>query len=131
MLAALTQSVAVPFLLPFTARPPRLGRQLLRLAAALPAAPFVAAYDGLASCVRAYSVHQLRAFAAQASTPDYQFVVRESPRRLLGLCPFRLRWIEGMPKAPDSGPGAGEAQQIEVAVQLKAHAPAVLGSKEV
>ncbi|KAI8465841.1 MAG: hypothetical protein J3K34DRAFT_525018 [Monoraphidium minutum] len=107
MLAALAQAVAVPFLLPFLARPPAAARQAARLLAALPAAPLVVAYDGFMSCLRAYSIPELRAFAAAASTPDYVFSVGAAPRRLAGLEPFRLTWIEGAPAGMAGGAGAG------------------------
>lgn len=97
VLAAVVQGVLVPFLLPFSVRPPRVGRQLARVVAALPAAPFVVAWDGFASCMRAYSVGELRAMAAEASTADYRFVFGQAPRRWLGMWPFRLTWIEGAP----------------------------------
>ncbi|GBF96174.1 hypothetical protein Rsub_08922 [Raphidocelis subcapitata] len=109
VLAVVLQALAVPFVLPFAARRPNVAGKLGRLLVALPAAPFAVAWDGFASCMRAYSMAELRAFAAAASTPDYKFAAREAPSRWLGLKPFRLRWIEGAPVRADGGASRGSS----------------------
>ena len=95
----LTMSVIafVPFavlaLIPFT----HPGPARLALTYALPVIPLVTGWDGMASCLRAYSLQELRALADSVATEGYRFTVGRTPWRLPGL---RVTWLVGEPIAP-------------------------------
>lgn len=86
-----TVPLAVLALTPFT------QPSALRLAFtyALPVIPLATGWDGFASCLRAYSVKELRALADTVTVDGYSFRVGQSERR--GLVPMRVTWLIGEP----------------------------------
>ncbi len=82
--------LAVLALAPFS-RPTALQ---LALTYALPVIPLATGWDGLASCMRAYSLDELRALAAEVKTDRYRFTVGRTPR---GRLPIRVTWLIGEP----------------------------------
>jgi hypothetical protein len=83
--------LAVLALTPFT------QPSALRLAFtyALPIIPLATGWDGFASCLRAYSVDELRALADDVKTDGYSFRVGQSERS--GLVAMRVTWLIGEP----------------------------------
>jgi hypothetical protein len=61
----------------------------------VPVVPAVLLIDGLISCLRAYSLADLRAMTARASSPDYEWQVGEESSALL---PLRVTYLVGCPK---------------------------------
>ncbi|HEY4221059.1 MAG TPA: hypothetical protein VGO62_06945, partial [Myxococcota bacterium] len=62
----------------------------------VPVIPLVTGWDGFASCMRAYSLVELRALAdsVEREVPGYRFSVGRTRRRLPGL---RVTWLVGEP----------------------------------
>jgi len=61
----------------------------------IPVVPAVLLIDGLISCLRAYSLADLRAMTAHASNPDYEWQVGEEWSAHL---PLRVTYLVGCPK---------------------------------
>lgn len=83
--------LAVLALTPFT------EPSLMRLAFtyAVPIIPLATGWDGFASCMRAYSVDELRALADQVQVDGYSFRVGQSERGIAP--PMRVTWLLGEP----------------------------------
>jgi hypothetical protein len=79
-------------LTPFV-RPLSLSRLVLTYG--LPLVPTLCAWDGFASCLRAYSVPELRELVAGLSGPDYRFEITQqrSP-----YTPLRVTALVGLPR---------------------------------
>lgn len=84
--------LAVLALVPFT-RPDALR---LALTYALPIIPAITGWDGMASCLRAYSVEELEQLAASITVDGYRFRVGQQARR--GLTQLRVTWLVGEPE---------------------------------
>jgi hypothetical protein len=61
----------------------------------IPVVPAVLLIDGLISCLRAYSLADLRAMTACVSNPDYEWQIGEESSALL---PLRVTYLVGFPK---------------------------------
>lgn len=61
----------------------------------IPVVPAVLLIDGLISCLRAYSLADLRAMTASVSNPDYEWQIGEESSALL---PLRVTYLVGCPK---------------------------------
>lgn len=61
----------------------------------IPVVPAVLFIDGLISCMRAYSLADLRAMTACASNPNYEWQIGEETSALL---PLRVTYLVGCPK---------------------------------
>jgi len=61
----------------------------------IPVVPAVLLIDGLISCLRTYSLADLRAMAARVSNPDYEWQVGEEWSAHL---PLRVTYLVGCPK---------------------------------
>lgn len=85
--------LAVLALTPFT-RPNALR---LALTYAVPVIPLATGWDGFASCLRAYSVEELRALADSVHADGYSFRVGQSERHV--ILPMRVTWLIGEPQA--------------------------------
>jgi hypothetical protein len=81
---------AVLVLAPFT----RLTAATALLTYLVPIIPLLTGWDGICSCLRAYSVDELRALVSDIDVDGYRFTVGRSPRRLPGL---RTTWLVGEP----------------------------------
>ena len=60
----------------------------------IPVIPFVLFFDGLISCLRAYSLAQLREMTSGLATGDYRWDIGE---RSGGLLPLRITYLMGCP----------------------------------
>jgi hypothetical protein len=67
----------------------------LALTYAVPIIPLATGWDGFASCLRSYSVDELRALADTVHVDGYSFRVGQSERG--GLVPMRVTWLIGEP----------------------------------
>lgn len=67
----------------------------LALTYALPIIPAATGWDGIASCMRAYSRAELQELAQDVATSGYGFTVGEAARGF--PVPLRVRWIVGEP----------------------------------
>jgi hypothetical protein len=81
---------AVLVLAPFT----RLTAATFLLTYVVPLIPLLTGWDGIASCLRAYSVDELHALVKDIDVDGYRFTVGQSRRRLPGL---RTTWLVGEP----------------------------------
>jgi hypothetical protein len=61
----------------------------------IPVVPAVLFIDGLISCLRAYSLADLRAMSARVSNPDYEWQIGEESSAFL---PLRVTYLVGCPK---------------------------------
>jgi hypothetical protein len=61
----------------------------------IPVVPAVLLIDGLISCLRAYSLADLRAMTACASNPDYEWQIGEESSAFL---PLQVTYLVGCPK---------------------------------
>lgn len=89
--AVATVPLAFPALLPFV-RP--LSPLALALTYGVPALPAVTLWDGIASCLRAYSIEELEEMVEGLQRPDYRFRVE---RRRIPCRPVYLTSVVGMP----------------------------------
>lgn len=89
--------LAVLGLMPWT----RPNAHRLALTYVLPVIPAVTGWDGIASCLRAYSLPELVELARDAETEHYRFTVGQGARGV--PVPLRLSWIVGEPSGPASG----------------------------
>lgn len=69
-------------------------RRRLALTYALPVIPLASGWDGVASCLRAYSLDELEDLAASMKVPGYRFSVGRARR---GAIPLRVTWLVGEP----------------------------------
>jgi hypothetical protein len=83
--------LAVLALIPLT-RPDPLR---LALTYALPVIPLATGWDGLASCMRAYSPAELEELAREAANDRYRFTVGQARRG--SPIPMRVTWLVGEP----------------------------------
>lgn len=79
--------VVTPFIRPF-----RWSRLLLTYA--LPLIPLLVLFDGIVSCLRIYSPHELRALVAQLGDVGYDWDIG----RVKGKGPMRLTYLIGTPR---------------------------------
>jgi hypothetical protein len=84
--------LAVLALMPFV-KPRRL--EAFALTYAVPLLPALIGWDGLASCLRAYSLAELRELTARASRPGYGFTVG---RTRVPYRPAWVTWVAGTPR---------------------------------
>ena len=66
----------------------------IQLTYALPIVPMVSLWDGVASCLRSYSVAELEAMVADLQRPDYRFRVE---RRRVPARPLYVTSVVGLP----------------------------------
>lgn len=85
-----TVPLAVLALTPLT----RPDRRRLALTYAVPVIPLASGWDGVASCLRSYSLEELRALAASVQVDGYRFTVGRQKR---GAIPLRVTWLVGEP----------------------------------
>jgi len=79
------------FLLTPKVRPFRWSRLLLTYL--LPVVPLVALFDGIVSCLRTYTVAELRALVADLDVAGYEWRVGEA-----GTGPIPMTWLVGAPR---------------------------------
>ncbi|MBL9110300.1 MAG: hypothetical protein JNM74_13550 [Myxococcales bacterium] len=84
--------LAVLGLMPFV-KPRRL--EALALTYALPVLPALIGWDGFASCLRSYSVQELRELTARAARPGYTFTVGRT------RAPYRPAWVTWVVGKPE------------------------------
>jgi hypothetical protein len=89
--------LAVFVLTPFTQPDPL----RLVLTYGVPIIPLAATWDGLASCLRAYSLPELQQLAASVAVDGYRFWVGQTQR---GLLPLRVTWLIGEPELHSPSP---------------------------
>jgi hypothetical protein len=91
MLAIAGVPLAVLGFTPFT----RPGFLRLALTYLIPVVPLVAGWDGIASCMRAYSPTELTALADSVAVTGYRFTVGQTS---WGPMPLRVTWLIGEPE---------------------------------
>ncbi len=68
----------------------------------IPVIPFVLFFDGLISCLRAYSLRELQEMTEGLSTSGYGWEIGEQPG---GLLPVRITYLFGWPKSASAESG--------------------------
>jgi hypothetical protein len=61
----------------------------------IPVIPFVLFFDGLVSCLRAYSLGELKEMTKGVSSQGYRWEIGEEPG---GLLPVRITYLFGWPQ---------------------------------
>lgn len=87
-LAALTIFILTPFIRPFSFR--RILCTYL-----VPIIPFAVLFDGIVSCLKAYTCDELQSLAEESGSENYEWIAGESRSR---WNPLPITWLIGFPK---------------------------------
>jgi hypothetical protein len=87
-LAALTIFVLTPFIRPFSFK-------RILFTYFVPIIPFAVLFDGIVSCLKAYTCDEMKALAEDAGSKNYEWVAGESRGR---LNPLPITWLVGFPR---------------------------------